>query len=324
MDQTGSPLVSVIIPAYNVAKFIGEALNSVFAQSFTDYEVIVVNDGSPDTSELERTLAPYMPRIVYIKQENQGVSAARNNGIKAARGSFIAFLDGDDVWLPHYLEVQVQRIQADPSIDVLYPNVIMFGDSSADDGEEFMTICPSNGEVTFERLLRQECNVSNCSIARKETIVRAGMFDESLRSVEDFDLWLRVIKGGGRIVYHRDVLARYRRRQGSLTADPIWLSEHVLAVLDKVKKRDDLTASERVTVENQHEHFHALLRLHEGKHAFFSGDTAGAIEGLTEANRFFRNRKTSFTLMMLRVAPRLLLRAYDLRDRFYFRMITKY
>ena len=324
MDQTGSPLVSVIIPAYDVAKFIGEALNSALAQSFKDYEVIVVNDGSPDTSELERTLAPYLPRIVYLKQENRGVSAARNRGIKAARGSLIAFLDGDDVWMPNYLEVQVKRIQADPSIDVLYPNVVMFGDSSPEDGEEFMTLCPSNGEVTFERLLLQECNVSNCSIARKETIVRAGMFDESLRSVEDFDLWLRVIKGGGRIAYHRDVLARYRRRQGSLTADPIWLSEHILAVLEKVKQRDDLTASERATVENQYEHFHALLRLHQGKHAFFSGDTAGAIKGLTEANRFFRNRKTSFTLMMLRVAPRLLLRAYDLRDRFYYRMITKY
>lgn len=324
MDQTGSPLVSVIIPAYNVAKFIGEALNSALAQSFSDYEVIVINDGSPDTPDLERTLAPYMPRIVYIKQENRGVSAARNTGIKAARGPLIAFLDGDDVWMPNYLEVQVKRIQADPSIDVLYPNVLMFGDSSLEDGEEFMTACPSNGEVTFERLVSQECNVSNCSIARKETIVRAGMFDESLRSVEDFDLWLRVIKCGGRIVYHRDVLARYRRRPGSLTADPIWLSEHILTVLRKVKQREDLTASERTALDNRYQHFHALLHLHQGKHAFFSGDVPGAIKGLTEANRFFRNRKTSFTLMMLRVAPRLLLRAYDLRDRFYFRMITKY
>jgi glycosyltransferase involved in cell wall biosynthesis len=323
LDQTGSPLVSVIIPAYDVAKFIGEALNSAFAQSFKDYEVIVVNDGSPDTPELERTLAPYMPRIVYLKQENRGVSAARNTGIKAARGSLIAFLDGDDVWLPHYLEVQVKRIQADPTIAVLYPNVLMFG-GPAEEGEEFMTRCPSNGEVTFERLLLQECNVSNCSIARKEALVRAGLFDESLRSVEDFDLWLRVIKSGERIAYHRDVLARYRRRSDSLTADPIWLSEHVLQVLRKVRKRTDLTPSEHATVDNQYEHFHALLRLHQGKHAFFSGDTAGAIKGLTEANRFFRNRKTAFTLMMLRVAPRLLLRAYDLRDRFYFRMITKY
>ena len=323
MDQTKPPLVSVIVPAYNVAEFIGDALNSVLAQTFTDHEIIVINDGSPDTEALEKVLAPYMSRIVYLKQENRGVSAARNTGIKAARGSLIAFLDGDDTWLPHYLEVQVPRIQADPTIDVLYPNVIMFGDSS-EAGEEFMTICPSNGEVTFERLLLQECNVSNCSIARREAILRAGLFDESLRSVEDFDLWLRVIKQGGRIAYHREVLARYRRRQGSLTANPIWLSEHVLKVLRKVEQTMDLTPSERITLDNQLAHFHALLRLHQGKHAFFAGDTAGAINGLTEANRFFRKRKVSFTVMMLRIAPRFLLRAYDLRDRLYYRMITKY
>ena len=323
MDQTGSPLVSVIIPAYDVADFIGDALDSVFAQTFTDYEVIVVNDGSPDTLELEQALAPYMSRIVYLKQENRGVSAARNTAIKAARGSLLAFLDGDDVWLPNYLEVQVARITADPTIDVLYPNVLMFGGFS-EDGEEFMTICPSTGPVTFERLLLQECNVSNCSIARRETLVRAGLFDESLRSVEDFDLWLRVIKAGGRITYHDRVLARYRRRNDSLTADPTSLCRDILKVLAKVKATMQLTPSEQSTLDNQMQHFHALLRLHEGKRAFFSGDTAGAIDGITEANRFFRNRKFSFTLMMLRVAPRLLLRAYDLRDRLYFRMITKY
>jgi len=323
LEQTASPLVSVIVPAYDVAEYIGDALNSVLAQTFTDYEIIVVNDGSPDTPALERTLAPYLSRIIYLKQNNRGVSAARNAAIRAARGPLIAFLDGDDAWLPNYLEVQVAGIQADPTIDVLYPNVMMFGDSSKD-GEEFMTLCPSKGEVTFERLLLQECNVSNCSIARRETIMRAGLFDESLRSVEDFDLWLRVVKQGGRIAYHRDVLARYRRRHGSLTADPVSLSEHVLKVLEKVKQTMELTPSEQATLEQQLQRFHAMLKLWEGKRAFFSGDTKGAISGLTEANRFFRNRKFSFTLMMLRVAPKLLLRAYDLRDRLYFRMITKY
>lgn len=323
LDQTASPLVSVIVPAYNVAEFIGEALDSVLAQTFTDYEIIVINDGSPDTEALELALAPYASRIVYLKQENKGVSAARNTGITAARGSLLAFLDGDDTWLPNYLEIQVARIQEDPSIDVLYPNVLMFGGSS-EAGEEFMTICPSSGDVTFERLVSQECNVSNCSIARRDTIVRAGLFDEELRSVEDFDLWLRVIKQGGRIVYHREVLARYRRRVGSLTADPIWLSENVLRVLEKVQRTMELTPSERATVDLHQKRFHAMLHLQQGKRAFFSGDTAGAIHGLTEANRFLRKRKTAITVMMLRIAPRLLLRAYDLRDRLYFRMITKY
>jgi glycosyltransferase involved in cell wall biosynthesis len=322
-EMQKSPLVSVIIPAYNVAQYIGGALDSVLAQDFTNYEIIVINDGSPDSEDLERALAPYMSRIIYLRQENRGVSAARNTGIAAARGALLAFLDGDDTWLPNYLEVQVSRIEADPTIDVLYPNVIMFGGSS-EAGEEFMKICPSNGEVTFERLLLQECNVSNCSIARRETILRAGLFDESLRSVEDFDLWLRVIKQGGRIAYHRDVLARYRRRAGSLTADPVWLYDHILRVLRKVKQTMELTPCEQAALDFQYQHFLALLRLQQGKRAFFSGDTAGAIDGLREANRFFRNKKTAITLMMLRIAPRLVLRAYDLRDRFYFHMITKY
>jgi glycosyltransferase involved in cell wall biosynthesis len=323
LDEIPRPLVSVIVPAYDVANYIGDALNSVLAQTFTDYEVIVINDGSSDSEALERALAPYMSRIVYLKQENRGVSAARNRGILTARGSLLAFLDGDDTWLPNYLDVQVSRIQADPTIDVLYPNVMMFGDSS-EAGEEFMAICPSRGEVTFESLVLQECNVSNCSIARRETIVRAGLFDESLRCVEDFDLWLRVIKLGGRITYHRDVLARYRRRTSSLTADPIWLSQHVLTVLAKVEQTMELTPSERATVQAQRQRFHAMLKLQEGKRAFFLGDNAAAICALTEANRFFRNRKTAFTLMMLRIAPKLLLRAYDLRDRVYFKMVTKY
>jgi len=318
------PMVSVVIPTYNCAQFITEALDSVLAQTFTDYEIIVINDGSPDTEELERALTPYRSRIVYLKQENRGVSGARNTAIAAAHGSLLAFLDGDDTWLPHYLEVQVARIQADPTIDVLYPNVMMFGDSSRTAGEEFMTICPSNGDVTFERLLMQECNVSNCSIARRESIVRAGLYDESLRSVEDFDLWLRVIKQGGRIAYHRDVLARYRLRPGSLTADPIWSCGNILKVLAKVKNTMELAPSEQTTVDNQIQHFQALLRFHEGKRSFLSGDTASAIKALTEANSFFRNRKLSMTVMILRVAPRLLLRAYNLRDRLYFRTITKY
>jgi len=323
LDEPAKPLVSVIVPAYKVTEYIGDALDSVFVQSFKNYEVIVINDGCPESEELERVLAPYLERIVYLKQENKGVSAARNTGILAARGVLLAFLDGDDTWLPNYLEVQVSRIQADPTVDVLYPNVLIVGDSS-EAGEEFMKVCPSEGEVTFESLVLEACSVANCSIVRRDTIIRAGLFDESLRSAEDFDLWLRVIKLGGRIDYHRDVLARYRRRSGSLTADPIWLSQHILQVLAKIEKRTDLTPSERATVNAQQQRFEAMMRLQEGKRAFFLGDNAAAIHSLTEANRFFKNRKTAFTLMMLRIAPKLLLRAYDLRDRVYFKMVTKY
>src|ERR1700686_1350704 len=110
-----TPTVSVIIPSYKTATFITETLDSVFAQTFTDYEVIVVNDGSPDTEQLERVLEPYCNRIVYLKQENRGVAGARNAGIRRARGAFLAFLDSDDMWLPEFLAEQVQIFHKDPS-----------------------------------------------------------------------------------------------------------------------------------------------------------------------------------------------------------------
>jgi glycosyltransferase involved in cell wall biosynthesis len=107
-DTNALPLVSVIIPAYKAAAYIHEALGSVFRQTYESFEVILINDGSPDTEEFERAIAPYLDRIVYIRQENRGPSAARNAGIRRARGEYLAFLDSDDVWYPTCLAAQVE------------------------------------------------------------------------------------------------------------------------------------------------------------------------------------------------------------------------
>src|SRR5256714_7350260 len=109
--QTPSPKVSVVIAAYNVAEYIGETLESVFNQTFTDYEVIVINDGSEDESELSKVLAPYLERIVYLRQENRGLAAARNAGIRAARGRYIAFLHADDLWESEFLRRQIKSVE---------------------------------------------------------------------------------------------------------------------------------------------------------------------------------------------------------------------
>jgi glycosyltransferase involved in cell wall biosynthesis len=319
----GAPAVSVIIPAYNVAPFIGEALESVFAQTFTDYEVIVVNDGSPDTGELERVLEPYRGRLVYIRQENRGLSGARNTGIRAARAPLVALLDADDVWEPEYLAVQVRMLERDPTVDVLYPNALIFGDG-LDAGREFMDLNPSEGEVTFESLLTHRCNVMVSVTARREAIVRAGMFDEGLRSVEDFDLWLRVVKQGRRIAYHRRRLVRYRRRAGSLSSDPVWMCEHGLKVLEKAEAAMSLTPAERQTLRQAITRFRANLCFHRGKRAFFQGDVREAIENLKRANGYMKSLKLSLSILGLRLAPQLLLRAYNMRDRFLLGADTKY
>jgi glycosyltransferase involved in cell wall biosynthesis len=322
-SATQSPAVSIIIPTYNTTQYICEALDSVLAQTFQDYEIIVINDGSPDTDELERVLEPYRERIVYLKQENGGVSSARNAGLRAARGRLIVQLDPDDLWEPDYLAFQVEAMRNDPTVDVLYPNALIFGDTP-DAGREFMDVCPSEGDVTFESLVTRRCTVIAYAIARREVFQRAGMYDESLRCSEDFDLWLRIVKQGGRIGYHRRVLARYRQRRGSHTSDPVWLYGNVLKVLDKAERTMTLTDAERETLERERLHYRAMLRLSEGKRAFFEGEIKAAIDNLAEANAFFRSRKTALVIWLLRFAPRLLLGAYSLRDRFILKTSTRF
>src|SRR6185503_7188210 len=109
------PAVTVVVPVYNAARYIGQALDSLQAQTFKDFEVIVVNDGSDDSEELERVLDSHSFPLIYISQENKGVSAARNAAIRVGRGEFYAQLDADDQWTPEYLEVQLGILKDDPS-----------------------------------------------------------------------------------------------------------------------------------------------------------------------------------------------------------------
>jgi glycosyltransferase involved in cell wall biosynthesis len=324
MPPTGkSPSVSVIVPVYNTARYIAATLDSVLAQTFTDFEVIVINDGSPDTEELESVLDPYRERIIYLKQENRGVSAARNAGIGVARGEFLALLDSDDIWESDYLAVQIARLRQDPTIDVLYPDALIFGETRYA-GRTFMDLFPSEGEVTFERLSRLQCNVMVCVTARRDVILKSGLFDESLRGSEDFDLWLRIVKQGGRIAYIRQVLARYRYRPGSLSSDVARMSMYTQRVADKAESTLTLTPAELEAVSYLRDHAQASVSLFEGKRAFFRGDTTLAISELTKANTHLKSLKLSFAAFALRIAPRLLLRAYETRDRLIHKTNTKF
>jgi glycosyltransferase involved in cell wall biosynthesis len=121
-DARKTPAVTVVIPAYNSARYIGQALDSVYKQSFTDYEVIVVNDGSDDHDELEQVLRSHPVPVIYLSQENKGVSAARNAAIRIAKGEFYAQLDADDQWTPDYLQVQLGILLKNPDVALVYPN----------------------------------------------------------------------------------------------------------------------------------------------------------------------------------------------------------
>lgn len=315
------PAVSVIVPAYNTAPFIADTLASVLAQTMADFEIVVVNDGSPDTPELERELTPFRDRIRYIVQDNRGLSAARNTGIAAAAGRYIALLDSDDTWEPEYLQRQLEVLERD-QLDIVYANATTFGDPLRA-GRRFMDVHPSTGDVTFESLVTQRCNVMVSVLARREALVDAGLFDESLRSSEDFDMWLRVLLNGGRIGYQREPLVGSRLRKGSLSANGVSMCQHIVRVLDKVAADARVTAPQRALVAERREYFSALLKLHEGKRAFFAGDHRLAAAALAEANVRLRRKKLAVAVLLLRLVPGLLLRAYDLRDRLVFRASTR-
>lgn len=308
------PAVTVVIAAYNASHYISQALDSVKAQTFTNYEVIVVNDGSDDREELERVLNSHPLPITYLFQENRGVSAARNAAINIAKGEFYAQLDADDQWTPDYLEVQLQILRHHPDAVLVYPNAIIVG-AAGEPGPEFMKITPSEGEVNFERLVAQQCTVMTCVTARLSAIKDVGMFDESLRRCEDFDLWLRIVKSGGRIIYHRKVLALYRRHAGSLSSSRITMIRHLLTVFEKASRTLNLSSAEREALNNQIEHNRALLLLFEGKHALRSGGATTALVNFKQANEYLRSPKLVLVIFLLRHVPRLVIWTYVNRER---------
>lgn len=301
------PQLTVVIPCYRVAQYIAGCLESVFAQTFQDFEVVVVNDGSPDTPEFEKEIAPFLSRVRYIQRENGGVSAARNTALRAARGAWIAGIDPDDLWTPRYLETQMRILADGPGVDILYGDAEQFGDDPRYVRRGLMQDVPSRGEVTFESLIRGDCTVLAVStVARRQVLLRAGMFDESLRTGEDYDMWLRVIKGGGKIAYHRQRLVRYRRRADSLTADPKLVLAQYLAILRKAAGLEGVTPAEQRAISERIRFIEASLERERGRDALRGGDIRAALSHLKTANAYFRSPKLGLIRCLARLAPGIL------------------
>ena len=314
-----SPKVSVVIPAYNVGRFIDDTLKSVFSQTVTDYEVIVVNDGSPDTEELELVLTSYLEDIVYLKQENLGAGAARNKGLRAARGEFIAFLDGDDLWQPNYLAEQMKFI-VDQECDLVCADATLFGELANTNRtymETLMDSAPARGRVTFLELVNAErCFVTSGIVLRRELIFKVGLFDESLRTAQDFDLWLRLAVYGAHLAYHRNVLLRYRCRPDGLTGDAINSHRRELRIFDKIEQSYDLNPHEREQVLSVIRKRRAVLEFELGKLYLIPGDFARARDSFARSNNLRRAWKPQLALWLARWAPRLLQTCLRQKQRF--------
>ena len=303
--STSVPAVSIVLPTYKVTAYIADALNSLRAQTFREFETIVVNDGCPDTENLEKVLELYRDEIVYLKQKNEGPSSARNTGIRAARAPLIAMLDPDDIWEPDYLEVHLAMLKAQPEVDIVYPNARFTGHTPFV-GKTVMDIFPSRGEVTFQSIVLNQCLVFIGLTARRETLLRAGLFDPAIRSSEDMEFWLRLAKMGARFKYHQRPLVQYRCRPSSLSEDHIWMGQNLLKVYAKFDAMPDLTAEQREALNTAIQREKANLDFYLGKKALYAQNREEALERLARANLVMRDKKVTLGLLALRFAPQLL------------------
>jgi len=186
--------ISVIIPTYNNEKYISKAIDSVLSQTYQNFSIIVIDDGSTDNTK--QILTRYQEKITYIYQENQGVSVARNTGIHNSNSDYIAFLDSDDEWLPRKLEMQVGILDKKKNIGLVHSNDIRI----SEDGKILYIDKPKakylNGKISKYLLLRKASIKTSTVLLRSTCLKKVGLFDTNLSKigVEDRDLWIRFTK----------------------------------------------------------------------------------------------------------------------------------
>jgi len=311
------PDVSVIIPVYRGSQYIAQAVKSVFAQRFSAYEIIVVNDGSPETEQVERELEPYIQQITYIKQENGGPSSARNTGILQAKAEYVAFLDCDDSWHPTYLEEQLARLRADPELDLIYCDALLIG-TSPNAGKTVMEINPSRGAVTLESLLKLDCSViTSCTVVRRQCLLDAGLFDNERRCCEDYDMWVRIADRGGRLAYQQKVLALRRIHSQAITADPGYVIDSQVAVFRKLGESLPLIPVHQAIVQKQIARCMAEIQLYRSKADLMAGRYSEAANGVRCANDYFQSRKLRNIERIIRFMPRTVRLFYRTRNRWH-------
>ena len=301
--------VAVVIPVYR-AHFLGEALDSVFAQTRQPDEVIVVDDGSPDQWELDAAVSRYHDRVSVLRQPNKGAGYARNLGIAATSAPFIALLDADDRWMPNFLAEQLPLVAGTPGADLVYSDGVIIGRSSLA-GQRFMKSCPSVGEVTLQSLLAQRCTVLlSAVVARRSAMLACGGFDGTLRRGQDFDLWLRMAWHGSRFRYQRKVLVERRIHTANLSGTSADEQERPLSVLEKTLRTLPLNAAERRTIERRMRELRAALARELGKELLKQGKYRAARREFARADAAVPAWKLHATLVGLVIAPRLVRSIY--------------
>jgi glycosyltransferase involved in cell wall biosynthesis len=300
------------MPAYNVAAFLGAAIESVCSQTFTDFEILVIDDGATDdTPAVASAWAARDSRVRVFRQENGGISSARNHALRLARGEFIAILDSDDMWAPTFLEWQMGILERRPDVDIVTGNAFFMG--SALDGHPARPWPDHRPQPDLKTIITDEQAVFIMSVFRRRVYDTIGGFDDSMRSNEDYDYWLRAATAGFRFVRNDRPLGHYRRRDDSLSASEVRMVRGILRVYNKLRPALADRPEELALVDAQIERFATQRLVAEARAALETGDMAVAGEHL--AALYDRTGRTAILMarLMARWTPGLLSTAFQMR-----------
>lgn len=306
------PAVSIIMPAYNVAPYIGAAIESVCAQTFTDWELLITDDGSTDeTHAIAESYVSSQPRIRLLRQVNGGISAARNTALREASGAFIAILDSDDLWSPAYLAAQMELLRMHPDVDIVTGNAWFLG--GPQDGQPALPTPDPRPTPDLTSLLADETSVFVMSVFRRRVYDTVGGFDESMRCNEDYDFWLRAAIAGFRFHRNDRLLGHYRRRADSLSAAELTMLRGILRVYAKLRPAVLERPRELAILDAQVARFDARRLRVEAREALERRDFAALDEHLAALHLRTGGAAPGLLRLVARWAPGVLSKAYQVR-----------
>jgi glycosyltransferase involved in cell wall biosynthesis len=306
------PAVSVIMPAYDVEPYVGDAVASVLAQTVADFEVIVVDDGSKDgTADVVAQLAARDSRVRLVQQPNRGLAGARNTAMRMARGDVFALLDSDDLWEPGFLADQLAVLDERHDVDIVTGNGWMYGGTRHG---ELARPCPDpRPDPDLAEILGDERAVFIMSVFRRRVYEVVGCFDETMRTNEDYDFWLRAAFSGFRFARNDRPLGHYRIRTDSLSASEMRMLRGILRVYAKIRPMLDDRPRERAILDAQAERFETEWHAAEARVALESADFPTAREHLVLLHARRGGAALALARLLARWAPGTLARVYEFR-----------
>lgn len=317
------PRVSVITPAYNAARFLAETINSVRNQTVTDWELLVVDDGSTDgTVAIVERYAARDGRIRLLKQANLGPSSARNRAMRAARGAFFTFLDSDDQWLPGFLEHQLGVFAQHPETALVTGTAYYLGGPLS--GRTRRRPADGYPVLTLEHIIENDSAVFIMTVFRRQVFDEIGGLDDSQWTSEDYDFWIRAALAGFVFRVTTRPLALYRRHAGSLSTDSARMLRGILHTYDKTRAACPAGSPAREALDRQIARFEQELLLVEGKQALERGDYKTAADRLRALHGRGAGTLVGVTAWLARHAPPAALFAYRLRGLRHSRFLPRW